>query len=199
MDPHYLPKMSLNKKIHTSTQNLTNSKNQKIPTHNPHPKPHKTFHNYMHLNYILLTLILTSFLHTPLKYSTNKRPLTPPLHNGKHKTHETPPTTKDTPTISHPPLVHHPKANFIFIQRASNVHTNSTLSHSYNNKLTTPIINTNFIGTFFHILHIHLKNPKSKTLHYYMWNTFTLILLANDNSPNLGPTYHILENLPKSF
>ena len=36
---------------------------------------------------------------------------------------------------------------------------------------------------------------QAKTLHYYMWNTLTLILLASDNSPNLGPTYHIFENV----
>ena len=67
---------------------------------------------------------------------------------------------------------------------------------------TTPLIIVhNFIniGNIYHITHLHLKTPKSKTIHYYTWNNSKIIILSGDIQPNPGPISNITKNLPLEY
>ena len=69
-------------------------------------------------------------------------------------------------------------------------------------QLTTsipPINTTSHIGYIKYITHIHLKTPKNKNIHYYIWNNSIIILLGGDIHTNPGPSPHILENLPIEY
>ena len=62
------------------------------------------------------------------------------------------------------------------------------------------LLYANFVETLFHILYIHLKQPKCKIIHYCMWNSSALIILAKDVFPYPRPTYKIYsKKMPKTF
>ena len=65
--------------------------------------------------------------------------------------------------------------------------------------LIPPINTTTYIGNIRHTTHLHLKIPKYKNIQYYTWNNFAIIFWGGDIHTNLGPSPHILKNLPIEY
>lgn len=150
---------------------------------------------------ILHILILISFFSTSHKHPTTTKILN--NNTTQWKTHTMECCLSSRLPYTFTPTGIPPKGKLhIHTKYTQYPHTTTprhTHTHAYNNNLITLIVDTNFIGTILHISYTHLKKSNYKTIHYYMWNSSTLILLARDVSPNLVHAYYILENMPKLF
>ena len=129
----------------------------------------------------IILLLITLYTQThPLTIQNNTQPYT--------HTHITQHLTTKSPTCT-------------YYHKYTNTTYNYTQHTTLGNMPTPHIIIHNImnIATIHHITHLHLRNPKFITTHYYTWNNSKIILLGGDIQPNPGPLSHITKYLPQEY
>ena len=159
------------------THTLTNKVHNQTKHNTKHKFTTTTSSAYSH--YIILALLIIVIIHTHTYPSTSK------THS-----HSTYLPQHQSPTI--PTHTTHTQTH--------NIHDiTSFIAQTKPIPPVTTITITTYIGTIHHITHTHLKTPKIKTIHYYTWTNFKVLLLSGDIETNPGPPSHLPHNISIEF